>query len=265
MNLAELQKLGVLEAGDQFQYTLLLAITQMILKPDHSIGVGHQVFLAELDAGVRLVTGSRIVKPGSRKAPVERFDRRHPLVEEVSKEGYNIMAEFEAAVANKSYRDACELIAGALPVDHGEHAFLAGLLHDLGKLLIAVAFPEQWQRIDSFALHEGNPHEKERELLGIGHEELSAMAAAKWQIPEPVREAAQRHHSPAIETAVSIPLSRLVQASDQFVNSLGISVINMKPEGEPALPAFNGHPYNKDAFSRTFQSEWETMSSLCFN
>ncbi len=42
-------------------------------------------------------------------------DRRHPLIEELSKEGYNLMAEFEAAVANKSYRDACELIANLAP------------------------------------------------------------------------------------------------------------------------------------------------------
>src|SRR5262249_14746694 len=51
-------------------------------------------------------------KPGKAPPPV---DRRHPLVEELSKEGYNLMAEFEAAVANHSYKDACELIANLTP------------------------------------------------------------------------------------------------------------------------------------------------------
>ena len=54
------------------------------------------------------------------------------------------------------------------------------------------------------------------------------------------------------------------QASDLFVNSIGICVLSAAPKGDPLLPAFNGHAYNTETFSRTFQSEWETMSSLCF-
>ena len=46
MNLAELQKLCALESGNQTQHTRLLAITQMILKADQTISVGHQIFLS---------------------------------------------------------------------------------------------------------------------------------------------------------------------------------------------------------------------------
>ncbi len=159
---------------------------------------------------------------------------------------------------------AGEILADCLPVEHGDHAFLSGLLHDLGKLLIAVAFPEQWQRIDSYALHGGHPIEKERELLGLDHAELSAMAGARWNLPAAVCDAIRRHHSPSIETPALIPLSRMVQASDLFVNSLGISVMSIKPEGEPTLPSFNGHDFDTDAFTNHFLAEWETMSSLCF-
>lgn len=159
---------------------------------------------------------------------------------------------------------AAELIADRLPVDQGEHAFLCGLLHDLGKLLIAVAFPDQWQRIDSHASRGGDPNEKENELLGLGHAELSAMAAERWKLPESVCDAIRRHHSPSIETPHRIPLSRLVQASDAFVNSLGICVMAIKPEGDPLMPGFNGHALDHDGFAASFQSEWQTMSSLCF-
>lgn len=159
---------------------------------------------------------------------------------------------------------AAELVADRLPVDQGEHAFLCGLMHDLGKLLIAVALPDQWQRIDSFALHGGSPHEKEFELLGLGHAELSAMAGERWKLPQPVCDALRRHHSPSIETPREIPLSRLVQSADAFVNSLGICVLNVKPEGVPIAPSFNGHDFDVDKFLQNFQTEWETMSSLCF-
>jgi len=159
---------------------------------------------------------------------------------------------------------AAELIADALPVEGAEHAFLCGLMHDVGKLLIAVAFPDHWQRIDSFAVHGGAPMEKEQELLGVCHPELSALASERWKLPHPVCDAIRRHHSPSVESAQSIPLSRLVQASDAFVNSLGISVLNLKPEGDPLLPSFNGHFLDPERFSKNFQAEWETMSSLCF-
>jgi len=159
---------------------------------------------------------------------------------------------------------AGELLADRLAVVNGGHAFLAGLVHDLGKLLFAVATPEQWQRIDSYALHGGNPMEKEVELLGVDHAELSALAARKWNLPAPVFEAVRRHHSPLVESRESIPLCRLTQAADTFVNSLGISVINAKPEGEPVLPAFNAHEYDTADFLAQFEEEWNAMSSLCF-
>jgi putative nucleotidyltransferase with HDIG domain len=159
---------------------------------------------------------------------------------------------------------AAEVLADCLPVQESEHAFLAGLLHDLGKLLIAVAFPDHWLRIDSFAVHGGSAIEKELELLGLDHGELSALAAARWKLPEAVCEAIRRHHSPEIENPRVIPLSRLVQASNTFVNSLGVSVINLAPNGDPVLPSFNGHDFDTEAFARHFQAEWETMSSLCF-
>ena len=133
---------------------------------------------------------------------------------------------------------AAELIADALPVEEAEHAFLCGLMHDIGKLLIAVALPDQWQRIDTFAVHGGSPMEKEQELLGVSHAELSAMAAERWKLPHPVCDAIRRHHSPTLENAKTIPLSRLVQASNSFVNSLGITVMNLKPEGGSDIAFF---------------------------
>ena len=45
MNLTELQELGVFESGNRPKHACLLAITQMILKSDQAVRVGHQVFL----------------------------------------------------------------------------------------------------------------------------------------------------------------------------------------------------------------------------
>jgi HD-like signal output (HDOD) protein len=159
---------------------------------------------------------------------------------------------------------AAELLADQLPVEHAQDAYLAGLLHDLGKLLIAVAYPDHWERIEAWALQGGDPMAKELEILGLNHPELSAMAAARWHLPEAVCDAIRRHHSPAIEAPQCIPLCRVIHASDAFVNSLGISLMNRQPDGDPTLPEFNGHVYDTDRFSADFQQEWETLGSLCF-
>ena len=45
--------------------------------------------------------------------PLMKPEWRHPLVAEMSKEGYNVLAELEAALAGKGYRDACQIISTA--------------------------------------------------------------------------------------------------------------------------------------------------------
>jgi len=48
-------------------------------------------------------------------APPRNADWRHPFVEQVSKEGYNILAEFQAAISSNAYEDACQVITSAQP------------------------------------------------------------------------------------------------------------------------------------------------------
>lgn len=43
----------------------------------------------------------------------ETVSWRHPLIEQLSKEGYNVLAEFEAALSGDSYKDACQIVAAA--------------------------------------------------------------------------------------------------------------------------------------------------------
>lgn len=60
---------------------------------------------------------------------------RHPLVIQLSKEGYNVLSEFESALASKSYEDACQLIAAA------GNGGLLGLLPDAKDPQLLVSMP----------------------------------------------------------------------------------------------------------------------------
>lgn len=62
-----------------------------------------------------------------------QLDRRHPYVEEISKDGFNLIAELNSALGSKAYRDACQIITqvgvadtlGLLPDDRDPQLFLA--------------------------------------------------------------------------------------------------------------------------------------------
>lgn len=60
---------------------------------------------------------------------------RRPLLTQISKEGYNVMAEFESAVEGRAWRDACQIIAAA------SDAGLLGLLPDSRDARLLVSLP----------------------------------------------------------------------------------------------------------------------------
>ena len=64
MDLAEAEEGGVLKAGDEAEDAGLLGELEVILEADEVVGVGAEVFLAELDDGVGPAAGLRVVEAG---------------------------------------------------------------------------------------------------------------------------------------------------------------------------------------------------------
>ncbi|MCB2185685.1 MAG: HDOD domain-containing protein [Deltaproteobacteria bacterium] len=94
------------------------------------------------------------------------------------------------------------LIAGQLAQDRGlaEPATLhtAGLLHDVGKLVLAAHINQEFPEIGRLVLVEGKELvEAEREVLGIDHAELGGQVADRWNLSAPVAQVIRHHHSPA--------------------------------------------------------------------
>ena len=79
-----------------------------------------------------------------------------------------------------------------------DHAFMAGLLHDVGKLVLAAHLPDLY----SAALAQAQAHgttvwEAERALLGTTHAEVGAYLLGLWGLPDPIVEALAFHHCPS--------------------------------------------------------------------
>jgi HD-like signal output (HDOD) protein len=120
----------------------------------------------------------------------------------------------------------CDLIAQRAPVNYAEGAFVGGVLHDLGQMIIALSLPEQYIRIRR--LHElsnATMRDCEKEVLGFSHEHLGALALERWNLPQPIRDGVARHHDPGPIDLKLLQLGHVLRAADCTVNSFGISVL----------------------------------------
>ena len=80
------------------------------------------------------------------------------------------------------------------PVHIQEH-FVAGLLHDIGKVVWAHFRPEAYQEVLQLEQSQDISHlVAEAEILGSTHDELGGLLAEKWQFAQPLIEAIRHHH-----------------------------------------------------------------------
>jgi HD-like signal output (HDOD) protein len=123
-----------------------------------------------------------------------------------------------------------DLLAQRLPVSYPEGAFVAGLLHDVGRLLIALSLGADHDRILQVHEETGQPYlDCEQTILGFTHPELSSEALAFWNLPEPIRTAVRHHHTPEADPSEieprGIALSRVIDSANQYVNSQGVCIL----------------------------------------
>lgn len=78
-------------------------------------------------------------------------------------------------------------------------AVVAALLHDTGKLVMAVRLPKEFAAALQTAQRQQCPlYQVEHELIGTGHAEIGAYLLALWGLPLPIVDAVCRHHHPAM-------------------------------------------------------------------
>lgn len=78
-----------------------------------------------------------------------------------------------------------------------EDAFVAGLLHDIGKLVLATEMPDYAERVAREMGRSGcSAHDAEAKTLGVTHAEVGGYLLGLWGLPYPLIEAVANHHSP---------------------------------------------------------------------
>ena len=114
---------------------------------------------------------------------------------------------------------------------HPEKAFVAGLLHDLGMIILSVYRKDDFQRVLAHAQEHGVSYEQaELEVLEFTHADLGAEVAEAWSFPATHCEAIRWHHEPQRAT-LQPALTQVTHLADWMVIDLGVGKL-----GEVAQP-----------------------------
>lgn len=115
-------------------------------------------------------------------------------------------------------------IAAAVSDDALESAYMAGLLHDVGKIILNPHVQQRGLLFDHF--FSANPgktiQEAERNILGFDHAIIAGILCDNWNLPRSISFAIRHHHQPS--TAGDHQLSHIVHLADYYTGKAGMAV-----------------------------------------
>lgn len=122
------------------------------------------------------------------------------------------------------------MLAAQKTMRQTEQMFTAGLLHDLGRLILFIYFPDEALGILRHSLEKGIClHTAEKKLLGCDHAQIGKYLLNRWRLPLILENTVCFHHDP-VDSPDPVPAG-IVHVADILVNALGIGT-----SGERLVP-----------------------------
>jgi HD-like signal output (HDOD) protein len=103
-------------------------------------------------------------------------------------------------------------------------ALTAGLVHDLGKIVLATNFDDLYGRVHSLARKQPvTLWDVEKEMFGANHGEIGACLVGMWNLPSAIVEATALHHEPPLGEAQQLTVLAAVHIANVLERELGAS------------------------------------------
>ena len=99
-------------------------------------------------------------------------------------------------------------------------AYLTGLLHDVGKLLLYTSFPDRYPAILEQECSGDMLPVLERGNLSVTHSEASSLLVSQWNLEQSITDAVYNHHEAADQVEERDTLAKLIYTANRFSNSL---------------------------------------------
>lgn len=131
---------------------------------------------------------------------------------------------------------ACGSLARMLGLKDAEEYSVAGLLHDLGKVVATVQLPDLKPEIERVVAERDLYYlEAEREVLGFGHDRINAWLADHWKLPANIKEGLSYHHKPHLaqlypEMASVVHIGDFMSRVFEYGFSGDVGVTYLQPE-----------------------------------
>jgi HD-like signal output (HDOD) protein len=112
-------------------------------------------------------------------------------------------------------------------VADAEDAFTAGMLHDVGKLMLADSLPVEFGEALELAARENIPlAEAEQAVFGADHAGLAAYLFGLWGLPASIVEAVAFHHAPRRSDLKQCSALTAVHVANAFLHEAGGGPLN---------------------------------------
>ncbi|PID26864.1 MAG: hypothetical protein CR982_08035 [Candidatus Cloacimonadota bacterium] len=115
--------------------------------------------------------------------------------------------------------EIAKAISQKLGLKLGGVAFTAGLLHDIGKIILDQYFHDQFLEAYMASVDNGTPLiEEERRVFGVTHEQVGGWLGEKWKLPQNLIDPILYHHKP-IRSFENKTLTAIISLSNIFAKA----------------------------------------------
>ena len=143
----------------------------------------------------------------------------------------------------------CAKVLCARVGQNQDTAFVCGLLHDIGRLVLAHYYPLQHAQVEDYCAREDVSRlDAERAVLGLDHAAIGAALVAHWNFPPQIQQAVAGHH-PTAEATASV-LTSLTHVADVICYALEIGA-----------EAIAGVPVLSETAWAAAQIEWSELTA----